>query len=137
MSMGVLSYLFWPNPGGGAYTDPHPLIALTACGLLLLGSLVLRVLRARSLSGSFRRLSQGWARAALWFGVVGLLLTVARAEEIQYVAMRFWWIVFGASAVLYMFMQWRRVQCIWYEVIPSHPVGDPREKYLPHRKRSH
>lgn len=135
--MGVLSYLFWPNPGGVAYTDPHPLFALVVSGLLLLASVSLRLLRARSHSGSFRRLAQGWSRAALWFGVVGLLLVVVRAEEIQYLAMRFWWVVWGVSAACYMFLQWRRTQCLWYELIPSAPVGDPREKYLPHRKRSH
>lgn len=116
--------------------DPHPLIALTVCGLLLLLSLVLRVVRARSSSGSFCRLAKSWARAALWFGVGGTFLVIARAEEIQYIAMRFWWIVWGGSAVGYAFLQWRRAQCILYEVIPSAPVRDLREKYLPRAKRS-
>lgn len=137
MSMGILSYLFWPNPEGMGYTDPHPLIAFTVCGLLLLSSLMFRVMRARSRSGSFRRLTSSWARAALWFGVVGLLLVVARVEGIQYVSMRFWWIVFGGSAAGYVFVQWRRAQCLLYEVIPSVQSQDLREKYLPRRKRSH
>ena len=135
--MGVISYLFWPNPGGVSYLDPHPLIALLVCGVLLLLALVLRILRTRSHSGSFRRLTQSFDRAALWFGLVGLFLVIARAEEIQYVAMRFWWIVFGGSFALYVFVQCRRARLLWYEVIPSAPSQDLREKYLPHRKRSH
>jgi len=135
--MGFVSYLFWPNPGGVSYGDLHPLTALVVCGLLLLSPLVLRVLRARSRSGSFRRLTQSWSRAALWFGVVGLLLVVARAEEIQYLAMRFWWVVWGGSFGLYGVLQCRRARLLWYEVIPSAASQDLREKYLPHRKRSH
>ena len=137
MSMEVFSYLFWPNPGGVSYAGPHPRIAFLVCGILLLLSLVLRILRARSRSGSFRRLSHGWARAVLWFSLVGLFLVVARVEEVQYVAMRFWWIVWGGSAAGYVFLQWRRTQRLWYEVIPSTPAQDFREKYLPHTKRSH
>lgn len=135
--MGFVSYLFWPNPGGVSYLDPHPLIALFVCGTFLLSSLALRVLRARSRSGSFRRLTQSWSRAALWFGIVGLLLVVARVEEIQYLAMRFWWVVFGGSFGLYGALQCRRARLLWYEVIPSATSQDVREKYLPHRKRSH
>lgn len=137
MSMNLLSYLFWPNPGGVMYSDPHPLIALLVCGLFLLSSLMVRRMHARSHSGPFRRLTQGWARAFWWFGVLGLLLVVARAEEIQYVAMRFWWIVLGVSVVAYGAWQCRRARTLWYEVIPSAALPDSREKYLPHRKRSH
>jgi len=137
VSMDVLSYLFWPNPEGVSYSDLHPRIALIFCGMLLLSSLVLRVMRARSHFGSFRRLAHSWARAALWFGSVGLLLVVARAEDIQYIAMRFWWIVFGGSFALYVFVQCRCARLLWYEVIPFVPSQDLREKYLPRRKRSH
>lgn len=137
MSMYFLSYLFWPNPGGVSYGDPHVQIALIVCGALLLLSLVLCGMRARSRSGSFRRLARSWSRAALWFGLVGLLLVVARAEEIQYVAMRFWWIVWCASLVLSVTWQCRRARSLWYEVIPFAPSQDLRERYLPHRKRLH
>ncbi len=129
MSMDLLSYLFWPNPGAVSYSDPHPLIALVVCGVFLLSSLVLHCMRGR--------LVHSLARAALWFGLVGLLLVVARAEEIQYISMRFWWIVFGGSLLLYVVVQCRRARSLWYEVIPSAVSQDLREKYLPHRRRSH
>lgn len=129
MSMDLLSYLFWPNPGAVSYADPHPLIALALCGVFLLASLVLHCMRGR--------LVHNFARAALWFGLVGLLLVVARAEEIQYISMRFWWIVWGGSLLLYAVVQCRRARLLWYEVISSAVSPDLREKYLPHRKRSH
>lgn len=132
----MLSYLFWPNPGGATYGDPHPRIAIAVCGALLLLSLALRILRVRSHSGSIRRFAQSFARIAMWFGVTGLLLVVARVEEIQYLAMRFWWIVWGGSFILCCVVRLRRLRLLGYEVIPSAAPPDSREKYLPRRKRS-
>ncbi len=134
--MDALSYLFWPNPGGAAYGDPHPRMALAICSALLLLSLALRILRVRSRSGSVRRFAQSFDRVALWFGVTGLLLVVARVEEIQYLAMRFWWIVWGGSVVLCCIVRLRRLRLLGYDVIPSAAPPDSREKYLPRRKRS-
>lgn len=134
--MDALSYLFWPNPGGAAYDDPNPRMALAICGALLLLSLALRIMRARSHSGSVRRFAQSFDRVALWFGVTGLLLVVARVEEIQYVAMRFWWIVWGGSFILCSVVRLRRLRLLGYEVILSASPPDSREKYLPRRKRS-
>lgn len=134
--MDALSYLFWPNPGGAVYGDPHPRIALAVCGALLLLSLALRIMRARLHFGSFRRFALSFDRVALWFGVTGLLLVVARVEEIQYLAMRFWWIVWGGSFILCGVVRLRRLRLLGYEVIPSAAPPDLREKYLPRSKRS-
>lgn len=133
--MRFFSYLFWPNPGGMSYSDPHALLALFICGVLLLLGLVFSLLRWRSRSGAFRRLTRSWARAALWFSGIGLLLVVARTEEIQYLAMRFWWVLWLGGLLLFVILQWRRARLLWYEVLPTASVQDSREKYLPHVKR--
>lgn len=132
----MLSYLFWPNPGGATYGDPHPQIAIAVCGALLLLSLTLRILLVRSHAGAVRRFAQSFDGIALWFGVTGLLLVVARVEEIQYLAMRFWWIVWGGSFILCGVLRLRRLRLLGYDVIPSAAPPDLREKYLPRRKRS-
>lgn len=134
--MTALSYLFWPNPGGATYGDPHPQIAIAVCGAFLLLSLALRIMRARSPSGAVRRFAQSFDGIALWFGVTGLLLVIARVEEIQYLAMRFLWIVWGGSFILCGVVRLRRLRLLGYEVIPSAVPPDLREKYLPRRKRS-
>ena len=133
--MWFFSYLFWPNPGIVAYGDPHPRIAFVVCGLLLLSACAFRVVRARSRCGSFRRLTHSWTRAALWFGGSGIFLTIARTEGIQYLAMRFWWVIWGGSLVVYTVVQCRRARLLWYEILPSSPSQDLREKYLPHKKQ--
>lgn len=134
--MNALSYLFWPNPGVAAYSDPMPLAAFAVCGVLLLLSLVLRILRKRAHSWSIRRFAQSFDRVTLWFGIVGLLLVVARVEGMQYLAMRFWWVVWGGSLLSCSVVQLRRLRFLGYEVISSAAPPDPREKYLPRRKHS-
>lgn len=132
--MNALSYLFWPNPGAVAYSDSRPLAALALCGVLLFLSLTLRILRTRAHAGPLRRFAQSFNRVALWFGVTGLFLVVARVEGMQYLTMRFWWVVWGGSLLLCSVVRFRRLRLLGYDVISSPTPPDPREKYLPRRK---
>jgi len=78
-----------------------------------------------------RKLTRSWARALLWFGVSGIVLVVGRVEYIQFVAMRFWWLVWFLAFLLYGVFQYRTLRQRYYRVIPQERTQDPREKYLP------
>ncbi len=84
---------------------------------------------------SLRKLSKSWPTASLWFGLVGLILVVARAEGIQYIAMRFWWVLWVAAGIAYLFFQFRLFRARHYEIIPAKKVIDVRDEYLPKAKR--
>lgn len=70
-----------------------------------------------------------------WYGLIGLFLVVSRVEEISYVSMRFWWVVWVVSLVGYLFMQFKVFKARHYEVLPSEQSNDPRDKYLPTKKK--
>ncbi len=129
-----LIYLFWPNPANATYASPKAIAALALCGALVLLSLGLRLWHRRQEHGIVRKLSRSWATAAMSFGIAGLFLTVARAEQIQYVSMRFWWVVWLALALLYILIQARLFRARYYQVLPQVKAEDPREKYLPGRR---
>lgn len=78
-----------------------------------------------------RKFTRSWASALLWFGVSGLILVIARVEYIQFLAMRFWWLVWLVCLLLYVVFQYRIVRQRYYRVIPQEHMEDPREKYLP------
>lgn len=78
-----------------------------------------------------RKLTRSWASTLLWFGISGLMLVVARVEYIQFVAMRFWWLVWCLALLVYGVFQYRNVRQRYYRVIPQARVEDPMEKYLP------
>lgn len=129
-----LVYLFWPNPGNAHYSSPKALTLLIVCGLLVVASFVVSRWRKRQ-NDQLRRLSRSWPSAMMWFGLTGLVLIVSRVEQIQYVAMRFIWVLWIAAAVLYVFFQVKAFRMRYYEVLPAQSVTDPRSKYLPKRKR--
>lgn len=131
----LLTYIFWPNPGNADYGSPKSLALIVICLLLVIASLVISRWRKRRSDQVLRRLSSSWSTASLWFGLVGLVLVVARVEEIQYIAMRLWWIVWGLLLALYVVLQIRRYRTRYYQVLPAQSVNDPRDKYLPKRKR--
>jgi hypothetical protein len=131
--MPIFSYLFWPNPG--AISTEKFLVVLIGCCLLVFLSLVLRFWRKRQTDAMIRRLSASWARAALWFGCIGIVLIVSRSEGIQFIAMRFLWIVWGVALLLYILFQIQRFRTRYYQVVPQKKEADPREKYLPKPKK--
>lgn len=130
-----LVYLFWPNPGNAHYGSPKVMALLGICALMILGSFALSWWRKNKASPAIRKVSKSWPTAALWFGLVGLFLAVSRVEQIQFVSMRFLWVLWLGALILYFFWQMRVYRNRYYEVLPNEPVVDPRSKYLPKRKR--
>jgi len=133
--MSFLSYLFWPRPPLIAYSSPKMQALLVFCAALVLLSVGIKRWRRKQKNPMTRKLSRSWGAAALWFGLVGLLLGVSRAEDISFLSMRFWWIVWLGVLLLYLFLQVRLYRSRHYVQLPSESVEDPREKYLPSRKR--
>lgn len=130
-----LVYLFWPNPANATYGNPKAMLLLVVCGLFMVASVGIRLWRRRLPSGVLRRLSRSWATASLWFGITGLIMVVARAEQIQYLSMRFLWVLWLAFFLLYLVIQVRLYRARYYMVMPTVQSSDPRERYLPKRKR--
>lgn len=130
----LFTYLFWPNPGNASYGSPKASGLLLFCALLILLSFFLSFWRKRQ-SEQLRRLSSSWSSVSFWFGLTGIFLTVARVEQIQYVAMRLWWVVWILCAALYLFFQVKVFRMRYYEVLPKIGGFDPRAKYLPKSRR--
>jgi hypothetical protein len=130
-----LTYVFWPNPGNADYSSPKALALLALCIALVLASFVLPRLRAGWKNAQLKKVSKTWASACGWFGWSGLVLVIARVEEIQYVAMRFLWVLWGLALLGYLFVQYKTYRMKYYEVIPAQPVQDDRAEYLPKRKK--
>lgn len=131
----MVQYLFWPNPGNAGYDSPKVIAALGVCLLLVVCGIAFNTFRSRISNASLKRTSRTWGTAALWFGIVGCALVVARVEQIQFVAMRALWIVWLAAALLYVVMQFKLFRMRYYEVLPSTRKPDPRAAYLPTRKK--
>jgi steroid 5-alpha reductase family enzyme len=130
-----LTFLFWPNPGNADYTSPKALLLLVLCIAAVVTSFVLPRLRARWQDPQLKKVSGSWAAACGWFGWSGLLLVIARVEEIQYLGMRFLWVIWGAALAAYLALQVRVYRNRYYEVIPNRPTQDARAQYLPKRKK--
>ena len=134
-AMQILSYLFYPNPGNAAYTSPKALLLLAVCAGLLLIAASIKVWRMKLKNPVTKKLSGTWPASFLWFGIVGLVLVVSRVENIQFLAMRFLWVLWGASFFLFVFFQAKRYRMRNYEVLPKVVSTDPRSKYLPGKKK--
>lgn len=133
--MQFLTYLFWPNPGIVPYDSSKVLIALALSALLMVASVVIGAVRRKSHNAVFKKLSSSWAPASFWFGFCGAILTVSRAEGIQFLSMRFLWVLWAVFLLLYIFFMWRHFRARHYTVMPRQVVNDPRDAYLPKRKK--
>jgi hypothetical protein len=133
--MSFLSYLFWPNPGVSSYSQPKVMALLALCALLIAAAVALKIWRRKQQNQILRRLSRSWASASAWFGLIGLFLLVSRVEGVQYISMRFWWVVWLLSAAAYVYVQWKKFTLRYYEVLPTEQRVDPMDKYLPRRKK--
>lgn len=131
----ILTYLFWPNPGGVSYTNPKAMGLMVICSILVAVSFGLRLWRARMKNTVTKKLSASWPGAALWFGLTGLLLVISRVEGIQFLAMRFLWFVWGLTALLYIGFQIWKFRARHYEVLPIERSDDPLQKYLPTKRK--
>lgn len=117
------------------YSSPKALALLILSVLLLVGAAVLSAWRKRHSNPRVKHLSRSWASVSFWLGLIGLFLVVARVEEIQFLAMRIWWVLWVVAAVLYVFFQIRHFRAQYYQVLPADTSTDPRAAYLPKRKR--
>jgi len=133
--MSLLSYIFWPRPPVVAYDSPKMQVLLIFCGVLVLASFIIKRWRRKQQNPITRKLSRSWATAAIWFGIIGFILAVSRAEDISYISMRFWWIVWFGIFSLYVFIQIRLFRARHYKRLPNERVDDPRDKYLPGKNR--
>jgi len=130
-----LIYLVWPNPGNATYGSPKMQAALVMCIGLVVLSVVLKFWRRSTRNPVSKRLSRSWPSAALWFGISGLIFIISRVEGIGFMAMRLWWVFWGLAIALYLFFQMRIYRARHYQPLPREFTEDPREKYLPHKKR--
>ena len=132
----MLHYLFWPNPPAPFYSSPKVIVILLICAALIVSSMIIKRWRIRHHNAVTRKLSRTWQSALFWFGIIGLFMVVCRVEGISYLSMRFWWIIWGVSALLYTGFQIKMFRSRHYEVLPTQSKEeDPLEKYLPKKKR--
>ena len=131
----TFSYLFWPNPGNASYGSPKAIALIIFCVLLIIIAVVISFWRRGLKNQATKKLSRSWGSACFWFGFTGLILVVSRVEQIQYMAMRIWWVAWIIAAILYIWFQMKMFRMRHYEVLPAQSVSDPRSKYLPKQKK--
>lgn len=129
------SFFFYPNPGNAYYSSPKSLALLIFCVLLMVAAAGISIWRRRLSNAVTKKLTRSWSAASFWFGFSGLLLVIARVEQIQFLAMRILWVIWIAIAVFYIFLQWKFFRMRHYEVLPKEVSHDPRAKYLPKKRR--
>lgn len=128
-------YIFWPNPGNAYYSSTSMKSLLIVCTLLVVFSFLFRFWRSRMTNPVLKKLSRSWSSAAFWFGITGFIFVVSRVEGIGFLAMRLCWVLWGIAAALYLGMQVRFFHMRYYEKLPSEISHDPRDRYLPKRKK--
>ena len=133
--MNFLIYVFYPNPGHVTYGSPSVLALFGISGGMIVLSFAITFWRSRLQTAMTKKLSRSWSSTSFWFGVVGVILTVSRVEKIQFIAMRFLWILWVALLLVMLYFQWRVFRMRHYEVLPRVGRVDPRDQYLPGRKR--
>jgi preprotein translocase subunit YajC len=132
----MLSYLFWPNNGTTPYSSTSVATFLVVCVLFIIISYYLRKWISKQSNKQTRKLTKSWPSILQWYGFIGVVLAVSRAEGILYLSMRIWWILWGATFVAIAILQWRKFTNKHYTVVEEVKVNDPRDKYLPKKKRS-
>ncbi len=133
--LNLLTYLFWPNPANASYSSPKAMALIIFCILLIVASVALSLWRRKMTNPVSKKLTRSWPSAAFWFGFSGLILTISRVEQIQFISMRFLWLVWLVVAVLFIAVQLRLFKARHYQVLPKKVSHDPRAKYLPKRKK--
>lgn len=133
--MSFFSSLFDPFPSAPVYSDIQALPFLLVAVALLIASYFLSRWSRRNPNPVTKKLTKSWPRAAFIFGFIALILVVSRVEAIQYIAMPFWWVVWAIVGIFYVTLQFRVFRARHYQVLKSEHIEDPREKYLPRKKR--
>ena len=131
-----LLYLFYPNPGHLTYGSTQIVVLLAVSVGLVLVSFAIRFWRSRLSNAITKKLTRSWSGTAFWFGIVGLVLIVARVEKIQFLAIRFLWVFWGLFLLIAIVLQYRVYRMRHYEVMPrTIAPEDPKARYLPSKKR--
>lgn len=133
--MNILRYLIQPHPYPAAYTSPMVMTMGVILLLLFVASIAIRFWRRGLANAVTRSLSRSWAGACFWFAAVGVVLLVARTEEVLFLSMPLLWVVWFGSFVAFVILQIRLFLARHYQVLPRQRVEDPREKYLPKQKK--
>jgi hypothetical protein len=129
-----LAYWLWPHLTGWDYGMPKIQAMLLVFALLIVFSFILRYWRNKLTNPITRNLTASWSSASFWFGLIGLILVVSRAEEIQFLAMRALWVVWAFCLVLYVVFQWIQFRRKHYVLLKRTEVTDERDRYLPKKK---
>jgi len=129
-------YLFWPNPGNANYDNPKALSLLLLCLAFIIASFAVRYWRTKQHNAPTKKLSRTWSSALFWLGLVGVFLVVCRVEEISFLSMRIWWLVWGIITVIYVFVQVKMFRMRHYQVLPMQKSPEEQHnKYLPKKKK--
>jgi tellurite resistance protein TehA-like permease len=110
-------------------------LLLLLCFGLVVASIVIKHWRRKQKNPVTRKLTRSWRRAAMSFGLIGLVLAASRAEDISYISMRFWWVLWLCAFAFYAYVQVRIFRARHYEKLPTEKTEDPRDRYLPNRKK--
>ncbi len=129
----LLSYWFYPRPPATSYENPKVLLLLGFCVLLFLGSFGIALFRKKRENPVTKRLMKSWAPLMRWFGGIGVVLTVSRVEDIQFLSMRVFWALWVLGLVVFLVLQAWRFRLRHYTILPREYIEDPRDKYLPKR----
>ena len=78
-----------------------------------------------------KKLMRAWPAAMRWAGAVGLVLVIARVEDIQFLSMRVLWLLWALIFLGFVILQVWKFRLKHYTILPKEYVDDPREKYLP------
>ena len=127
----TLSYWFYPNPGNADLGNPKAAILLVVCALLFGGSFFVNRWRKGSDNPQTKKLTKSWVSVMRWMAGIGLVLIISRVEEIQFLAMRFLWVVWFVALAGFFGLQLWLFRKKHYTVVKQEKVEDPREKYLP------
>ncbi len=130
-----LTYMFWPRLGGAHYSDPKIVGLLVVCCIFILASFGLKFWRKSLSNAVTKKLSSSWPAAAMTFGIIGLVLVISRVEDIQFIEMRFLWVLWACAIALYVVIQWFMFVRRHYTVVEKKHVVDIRDRYMPKKKR--
>ncbi len=133
--MNIITYFFWPRPDQVGYESSKIVAAISICLLFIVFAFAIKYWRKSLSNSQTRKLSRSWSALFAWFGCIGLVLAVSRAEDISYVSMRVWWLVWGLAALFALFIQAKQFKSRHYNTLPHEKIDDPRMKYLPKKKK--
>ena len=127
----MLGYLFYPNPGNTEYSSPKVIILFALCALLIVASFGISTWRKKTSNSVSRRLSKSWPGMMRIFAVIGVVLILSRAEEIQFLSMRFLWLLWLLAVIAFICFQFFKFRKMHYTIVPKEKKRDPMESYIP------